>query len=375
MLKIVADSYIPFLKGALDRVAQVRYIQGSEIKREHLVDTDALIIRTRTKCNKALLNNTPIKFIASATIGFDHIDTEYCHQNGIKWTNAPGCNSGSVKQYVASAIAEIISREKWQFHNITLGIIGAGNVGKKVENMCKTLGIKTLINDPPRERVEGKGSFTNINELILRSDIITMHVPLINQGIDKTCHLADSTFFSRMKKGSWFINTARGEVADSFALTKSLKNKHIRGAVIDVWENEPEINRELLAASNIATPHIAGYSADGKANGTAMSVRAISKFFNLGLDSWFPPNIPSATNNHFQVNCIGKSLEGIYKEISLFAYNIKQDSDTLKKSPETFEKQRENYPVRREPEHISVELNSCSNSILSIIKNLDYLII
>lgn len=373
MLRIVADSNIPFLKGALDKVAQVNYIQGNEIKREHLVNTDALIIRTRTKCNEILLRNTPVKFIASATIGYDHIDTDYCQNNGIEWTNAPGCNSGSVKQYVASALAEIISRERWLFKDITLGIIGAGNVGTKVENMGKALGIKTLVNDPPRERLEGKGDFTGIDELISKSDIVTVHVPLINQGIDKTYHLANGNFFGKMKKNAWFINTARGEVTDTPALTQSLISKHIAGDVVDVWENEPDINRDLLAASHIATPHIAGYSADGKANGTAMSVRAISRFFNLGLDSWSPPHIPSSKLNQLQINCNNKLPEDIYREISLFAYNINTDSEKLKKSPDTFEKQRENYPIRREPENISVKLNSCSNSISSMIKNLNYL--
>ncbi len=372
MLRIVADSNIPFLKGALDNVAHVNYIQGSEIKREHLVNTDALIIRTRTKCNETLLRNTPVKFIASATIGFDHIDTDYCQKNGIKWTNAPGCNSGSVKQYVASALAEIMCKENWLFKDVTLGIIGAGNVGKKVESLANTLGIKTLVNDPPRERLEGKGNFTEIDELISKSDIVTVHVPLINQGIDKTYHLANSEFFSKMKKNAWFINTARGEVTDTPALTQSLISKHIAGAVVDVWENEPCINRELLRVSQISTPHIAGYSADGKANGTAMSVRAISKFFKLGLDRWFPPHIPTPEQNQLQVNCNNKLPEDIYREISLFAYNINTDSEKLKKSPDTFEKQRENYPIRREPENISVKLNSCSNSISSMIKKLDY---
>jgi erythronate-4-phosphate dehydrogenase len=372
MLKIVVDNKIPFLEGALEKVAQVVYLPGSKITNAHLINADALIVRTRTKCNEALLKGTSVKFIASATIGYDHIDNEYCNANGISWTNAPGCNSGSVKQYIASAIAEIIKVENKSFGDITLGIIGVGNVGSKVNDLAKALGIRTLLNDPPRERIEGKHGYTDIDTLIAQSDIITMHVPLTIDGIDKTFHIANSKFFAKMKKGSWFINTSRGEVMETQTVINALENKHINGAIIDVWENEPNIDSNLLNLAYIATPHIAGYSADGKANGTAMSVRAVSKFFNLGLDSWQPENVPQPKQDELNLHCKDKSKEQVFCELSNFAYNIKIDSDSLKKSPETFELQRENYPIRREPENLDIIAKDASTPLKDMIQGLGY---
>lgn len=372
MLKIVADSKIPFLEGALEGVAQVVYLPGGKITREHLMDADALITRTRTKCNEVLLKGTSVKIIASATIGYDHIDTAYCDAHGIKWTNAPGCNSGSVRQYIASALAEIITKENKRFEDITLGIIGVGNVGSKVAAMANTLGIKTLLNDPPRERNEGNDMFTDIDTLIAQSDIITMHVPLSHQGIDKTFHLANASFFAKMKRGAWFINTSRGEVMETQALINALESKHLAGAVIDVWENEPNIDLKLLKLAHLATPHIAGYSADGKANGTAMSVQSISKFFNLGMDNWKPSNIPQAPKTKLEIDCNPKSREEIFAELSNFAYNIGFDSNMLKNSPETFEQQRESYPIRREPENLMVIAKGTSNLAMTMIQSLGY---
>jgi erythronate-4-phosphate dehydrogenase len=372
MIKIVVDNKIPLIQGVLDDVAIVKYISGNLIKREDLFDTDAIIIRTRTKCNEALLKGTSVKFIASATIGFDHIDTNYCDANGIKWTNAPGCNSGSVKQYIASALAEIIGIEKKSFEDITIGIVGVGNVGSKVADMARALGIKTLLNDPPRERIEGKGNFIDIETLIAQSDIITMHVPLSHQGIDKTFHLVNADFFVNMKRGAWFINTSRGEVMETQSLKNAIESKHLSGAVIDVWENEPNIDLDLLKITHLSTPHIAGYSADGKANGTAMSVQAISKFFKLGMDGWQPKFVPQPVQSELVIDCKSKSKEDIFREISLFAYNISIDSDKLKGSPETFELQRENYPIRREPENLTIIAKNLSYTQEVLIQNLGY---
>jgi erythronate-4-phosphate dehydrogenase len=371
MLKIVADNKIPFLEGALEKVAQVVYLPGSDISRDHVIDADALILRTRTKCDEALLKGTSVKLIASATIGFDHIDTNYCEANGIMWTNAPGCNSGSVKQYIASAISEFIRIEKKSFKDLTLGVIGVGNVGSKVAGLGKVLGIRTLLNDPPRERNEGKGAFTVIETLVSQSDIISVHVPLSYAGIDKTFHFADGNFFSRMKRDAWFVNTSRGEIAETQALINALESGHLSGAVIDVWENEPDIDQKLLKLAYIATPHIAGYSADGKANGTAMSVQAISRFFRLGMDYWQPDIVPDAAQNNFEIDCQGKSKEEIFCELSIFDYNIKSDSDGLKKSPEAFELQRETYPIRREPVNLKVEIEG-EESCSELIRDLGY---
>ena len=237
-------------------------------------------------------SGTNVRFIGTATIGFDHIDTQYCNKNNIRWTNAPGCNSSSVQQYIASALLTVASGFRFSLREKTLGIIGVGNVGSKVAKLGKILGMNVLLNDPPRARKEGYKEFTGIERILKEADIITVHVPLTMTGEDKTYHLFDDINFSKMKKGSWFFNSSRGEVAETLALKKVLGSSVLGGAVIDVWENEPDIDTDLLSKVFAATPHIAGYSTDGKANGTAMVVNYLSSFFSLPLENWYPGNVP-----------------------------------------------------------------------------------
>ncbi|MFW6227299.1 MAG: 4-phosphoerythronate dehydrogenase PdxB [Bacteroidota bacterium] len=370
-MKIVADKNIPFLKGALDQICQMVYLPGSEIKKEHVKDADALIVRTRTKCNQELLEGTSVKFIASATIGFDHIDTEFCRDNRIAWTNAPGCNASSVKQYIASALAEIIQRKKLKFRDITIGIIGVGNVGSRIEHMARVLGMNVLLYDPPRQRKEQLKEFASLAYLQEFSDIITLHVPL-NLREDRTFHMVDDPFLSRMKKGAWIINSSRGEVIDTPALIKALHTDHLSGAVIDVWENEPRINRQLLEMALLTTPHIAGYSVDGKAKGTSMSVNAGSDFFHLGMDNWYPSRLPKPASDSMVIDCSETLEEEIFIQSSRFAYDIVRDSDELKNNPEKFEKLRSNYPVRREPENLRVKMNQKTDQCAGLLRALGF---
>jgi len=372
MIKIVADHKIPFLRGALEGVALVDYRPAAEISHEHLKNADALLIRTRTPCNEKLLAGTPVRFIATATIGHDHIDKEYCEVHNIRWTNAPGCNASSVGQYVASALAYISGRHEKPLHDLTIGIIGAGNTGSMVELLASTLGMEILLNDPPRQKKEGPKDFTDLETLLEKSDIVTLHIPLEQSPENNTFHLAGKDFFDLMKKGAWFINTSRGEVADTTAILDAIHNKQIGGTVLDVWEDEPDINPELLELSDIATPHIAGYSADGKANGTALSVQAISNFFGFGLGDWYPDNIPLPANFNASFTCRNKKRQDIFRELSLLSYNIMQDSDTLKKNPQTFERQRENYPLRREPGAYELKIFQCDNEKMKFIRELGF---
>ena len=363
MIKIVADNKIPFLKGVLDKIAEVSYFPGREIDHEHVRNADALIVRTRTKCNEKLLGGSPVKYIATATIGYDHLDIEYLRRKGIRWSNAPGCNSGSVKQYIASALAYITTLAGKRFGELSLGIIGVGHVGKKVEHLARTLGINVLLNDPPRERMEGGGSFVDLERLLRDADIVTMHVPLNITGRDKSLHLADQGFFGKMKEGAWFINTSRGEVTDTGALTNALRKGHLSGSVLDVWENEPHIDMELLALAGIATPHIAGYSLDGKANGTAQSVREISRFFGLGMDNWYPDNIPAPDNGMVKIKMNDLVKEQLFQKIFYHTYNIKADSLRLKSDPGSFEHLRDYYPPRREFGAYSLDFKGLSEDL------------
>ncbi|MBK7981594.1 MAG: 4-phosphoerythronate dehydrogenase PdxB [Ignavibacteriae bacterium] len=349
-MKIIADDKIPFLKGVFEPVADIDYYSGKEINSEIVKNADALITRTRTKCNEELLDGSSIKLITTATIGYDHIDTKYCEENNIKWFNAPGCNSGSVKQYITSALFTIAEKEKFNLADKTIGIVGVGNVGSKIQNVAEALGMKILLNDPPRERKEGGKNFCSLDKIKNESDIITFHVPLNKNGIDKTYQLADDLFFDQLKKKPIIVNSSRGEVVKTSSLKNAIKEGKISNVILDVWENEPEIDLELLDIVDIATPHIAGYSADGKANGTSVCVNAINEYFNLGLTkNWFPENVPIAKNgNEISVNTKNKSEQNIFADIIFSTYKILEDDMRLRISPQTFEKQRGDYPIRRE---------------------------
>ena len=340
-IKIIIDKNIPYIKGALDRKAEVEYLTYKEMTPDAVRDADALIIRTRTKCNHNLLDGSRVKIIATATIGYDHIDTKYCNENGIKWVNAPGCNALSVTQYMASVLIHLAEKNNFDLSSKTLGIVGVGNVGSRVAKLAEGFGMQVLLNDPPRARVEGSHQFVSLKEIAENADIIAFHPFLNFEGIDKTFHLADDDFFSSLTRKPIIINASRGEVVETSALKKAIKNGLISDVVLDCWENEPNIDLELLEKVVISTPHIAGYSADGKANATTQSVQSVSRFFNLGSDNWEPNALPDGLKGDFSV----LSFTEFFKK----TYNILSDSDLLKSSPETFEQQRSNYPVRREP--------------------------
>ena len=347
-MRIVADDKIPFLKGALEPYAEVVYIPGKQIKMEMLKDSDALLIRTRTICNENLLEGTSIRFIGTATIGFDQIDTDYCSKNKIIWTNAPGCNSSSVQQYIAAALFRISSEHHFSLKDKTLGIIGVGNVGSKVEKFARSVGMNVLLNDPPRARIEGKKNFHSLNTVLSGSDILTVHVPLNIVGEDQTWHLFNEESFKKIKRGAWFLNSSRGEVSDTYSLKNALNSGMLSGAVIDVWENEPNIDPELLQQAFIATPHIAGYSTDGKANGTSMVVNSLTKYFNLPSENWYPSDVPPPASPYISIDCNNKSEEEIIREAVIHTYNIDKDNSMLRISIQNFEKLRGDYPVRRE---------------------------
>jgi erythronate-4-phosphate dehydrogenase len=371
-LKIVADENIPFLKGALEPFSDVVYLPGNKISREDLIDADALLVRTRTRCNEALLKGTSVKFIGTATIGFDHIDSVWCDSNSIKWTNAPGCNSSSVQQYIATVLLKLAIDRGFELKDKTLCIIGVGNVGSKVERIARIFGMNVLLNDPPRERIEGKGKFVTFDTILRESDIITLHVPLNNEGLDKTRHMFSGGVFDKVAKRPLLINSSRGEVVDTSSLKSALKNDRISGVILDVWENEPDIDRELLSSAYISTPHIAGYSTDGKANGTSMVVNALSAFFNLPLRNWFPGNVPLPHDREITVEGNGKSADKIIGEAVKFTYDVEVDDRNLRLSPETFEKQRGGYRLRREFTSFSVIAGNCDRSIIEKLAQLGF---
>ena len=356
-MKIVCDNKIPFLRGALEPYAEVVYLPGAQTTAEVVKDADALITRTRTICNEALLAGSSVKAIATATIGFDHIDTAWCDANGIAWSNAPGCNSWSVKQYISSVLAVLAQRHGLRLGALTLGVVGVGNVGSKVADVGRAFGMRVLLNDPPRERAEGPGAFTDLDTLLEESDIVTVHVPLTRSGADATWHLFDVGRLARMRPTQILINSSRGPVVDNAALKDTLRKGGLKAAVLDVWEGEPDLDPELVGLLDIATPHIAGYSADGKANGTTMSVRYLAGQLGLPLADWTASGVPAPEQPLcFTLDASGKSTQEVLTEAVLHTYDVRRDSDALRADLGAFERLRGDYMIRREPSAFTLSL-------------------
>lgn len=356
MLRIVADDKIPFLKGALEGRAEVRYLPGGQISRADLAGADALITRTRTRCDRKLLEGSGISFIASATIGYDHIDTAYCEEAGIGWTNAPGCNSSSVQQYLVSALLWLAFHRGLELKNMTLGVIGVGHVGSKVNTAVKALGMKVLLNDPPRARQEGEEGFSPLEQLLEEAHVLSLHVPLNHGGEDNTFHLVNRDFIGGVRKGMVLVNTSRGPVVDEAALMEGIRQSVFSEVILDVFEQEPDLDRDLLEVLSLATPHIAGYSLDGKANGTAMAVQAVSRHFGLGLDHWSPGDLPRPETPELQGDASRVKEQELLWNIYSNTYDISRDDRRLRTSPDSFEQLRGDYPFRREPPAYAVRL-------------------
>lgn len=371
-MKFIIDDKIPYIKGALEPFGEVIYLPGPKTTPEVVKDADAIITRTRTICNEQLLAGSSVQFIATATIGYDHIDTEYCRKAGIQWTNAPGCNSKSVEQYIASALFVLAHRNGFQLKGKTLGVVGVGQVGSKVAHVGELLGMKVLRNDPPRARAEGQENFCSLEEIQKMADLITLHVPLNMQGEDMTYHLADDSFFKGLKRSPVIINSCRGEVLDTPAAKKAVKEGLITGLVIDCWENEPDIDLELMEMADLATPHIAGYSKDGKANGTSQSIQAISRFFGLGIDDWQPQQVELPAQTLIELDGLTLTSEEIVAKAVLATYDIRTDDAALRANPDAFEKLRGDYPLRREFPIYTISAQNVDDQTLKLLKDLGF---
>ena len=339
-MKIVADIDVPFLKGVFEPYGEVVYKKGTDICADDVKDADALILRTRTKCNAELLDGSSVKLIATATIGTDHVDFDYCNSHGIQVHNAAGCNAGGVMQYVFSALYGVAARKGIKIDGGTIGIIGVGNVGKRVEQMARHLGFNILKCDPPRAEAEGPEGFCSLEYLLENSQIVTMHTPLD----ENTRKMANDAFFALMQPGSIFINASRGEVMDEEALKTAFPK--FGAVVIDTWNNEPNIDSDLVEMVDIATPHIAGYSYQGKQNGTAMSVRAVARHFGIeALYDFFPEDEPD--HEPVLLDLTGKN-HGQIAAVFQYNYPIFTDDFRFRMEPQKFEKLRSEYQYRRE---------------------------
>lgn len=340
-MKLVIDKTIPFVEGIFEPYADVLYREGPLIVPEDVVDADAMIIRTRTRCDESLLSGSQVKMIATTTSGTDNIDMDYCHNHGIFVKNAAGCNAGGVANYVFSALYGAAARKSISLKGAKIGIIGLGMTGERVEAMGNALGFNILRYDPLKAKKEWYTHFCTLDELLSEADIVTLHLPLT----DETRGLAGEEFFDKMKPGAFFINTAQGDIVDEIALLRSLDK--LGPIAIDTWSHEPTINTLLMNNVDIATPHIAGYSLQSKQIGTSMAVRSIARFFSIAELYEYFPQTDIVGYQAVKLDVLDKT-QGQIASMIQYNYPIFTDDFLFRMNPTKFEGLRTNYQYRRE---------------------------
>ena len=340
-MKIVIDRAIPFAEGVFEPYATVLYKEGPDICREDLLDADALMIRTRTRCDAALLEGTAVKLIATATASLDNVDQPWCAEHGIYVKNASGCNAGGVTNYVFSALYGTAARKGIPLTGATIGIIGLGSAGTRVEEMGYRLGFKILRYDPLRAASEPYNDFRGLDEVLEGSDIVTMHIP-VN---DTTRWMANADFFAKMRPGAFFINTAQGELGVEDDLIEAIPR--LGPVALDTWCHEPDINRKLMDLVDIATPHIAGYTLQGKQIGTSLAVRSVARYFGIPELYEFFPTTEIVEYQAVGIDAHDKS-QGQIASIIQYNYPIFTDDFMFRLDPGRFSELRANYSYRRE---------------------------
>ncbi len=377
-INIVAGENIPYVKEAFERLGNVTVLPGRAITAAALKDTHVLLVRSIGKVDEALLQGSPVKFVGTASAGVDHIDTSYLNTQNIAFASAAGANANSVAEYVIAALLTLAKQQGFALAGKTVGIVGVGNIGKLVKDKAEALGMHPILNDPPLSET-GQIDHRSLQET-LGCDVITLHTPITTEGPYPTYHLLNEHTFKWMKPSAIFINAARGEVVDSDALMKVITHKQIGPTVLDVWEHEPDIDWNLFEAVTLGTPHIAGHSLDGKANGTFMIYTALCKHLDI-TPTWNPaqslpsPNVPS-----IDVNTYPQSDQEQIQEIVTKIYDIEADyhqmqkllASSSKKRPTLFDALRQNYPVRREFHRSTVKLPKNRSGLRQILGGLGF---
>jgi len=369
-MKIVADANIPFVGECFSSIGEVEVVGGREITAGVVADAEVLLVRSITPVNAELLGGSKVRFVATATIGFDHIDIDYLRRSNIGFASAPGSNANSAAEYVIAGLLEVGRKYGIELEDKSIGIIGVGNVGGRVARKCAALGMAVRLNDPPLQRQSGDAKYLPIEELF-GCDFITLHTPLTFEGEDKTYHLANERFFKLLKEGCVFVNASRGPVVDSGALKSAISAGKLRAVVLDVWEDEPNIDGELLRMVDIGTPHIAGYSLDGKIAGMIMIYRAACEHFGLEAAYKVEDFLPEATVGELKVNPKAQREQDVLMGSVRRIYDIRRDDIRLRgildkradKAGEFFDSLRREYPVRREFQNTRVVLESPCASV------------
>jgi erythronate-4-phosphate dehydrogenase len=361
---ILADENIPCVREVFGCLGEVVTMPGRTMTRETAREAEVLLVRSVTRVGRELLEGTRIRFVATATIGFDHVDLAYLATRGIGFAAAPGSNAQSVAEYVTAALLVLESRGQVELGKSTLGIVGVGNVGSRVARLAQALGMRVLLDDPPRARAEGSASFVSLESICAEADVITFHVPLSSDGPDATWHLIDHDLLGRIRPGAILLNTSRGGVHDTRALTAARGAGRPGGLVLDVFEAEPRIDPELVALADLATPHIAGYSFDGKVAGTRLIFEAVGRFF--GQEAGWPDGVPPAEELVFRLDR-PEPLRAVRA-----AYDIEADDARLREVMQSptdtdrargFDQLRKQYPRRREFGRWRVQLEGPAVSV------------
>ncbi|MEB7922540.1 4-phosphoerythronate dehydrogenase PdxB [Atlantibacter hermannii] len=364
-MKILVDENMPYARDLFARLGEVTAVPGRPIPVEELDDADALMVRSVTKVNSQLLDGKNVRFVGTATAGTDHVDQDYLAQAGIAFSAAPGCNAIAVVEYVFSALLMLAERDGFQLTDRTVGIVGVGNVGGRLQKRLEALGVRTLLCDPPRAANGEPGDFQPLDKLVEEADILTFHTPLYKDGPYKTWHLADEALISRLKPGAILINACRGAVVDNAALLKCLEAGQKLSTVLDVWEPEPDLNVVLLEKVDIGTAHIAGYTLEGKARGTTQVFEAYSAFIGkpqqIALDTLLP------APEFGRITLHGPLDQATLKRLVHLVYDVRRDDAPLRKVAGVageFDKLRKHYLERREWSSLFVQCDDASAAAL-----------
>ncbi len=380
IVKIIVDENMPYAREAFSTLGEVVSLPGRAITPADVRDATIVAVRSMTKLNAALLGGSSVRYVGTATIGTDHMDLAWLDSVGIRHCSAPGCNADSVADYVTATLLHVAERQGVTLEGKPLGVVGCGNVGSRVARRGRALGMRVLENDPPLARKTGDPRYRPLDELF-EADYLTCHTPLTREGEDATWHLADATFFARMRPDAVFMNAGRGSVADGAALLDALDRKRIAGAALDVWEGEPKVSIELADRVYIATPHIAGHSFDGKVNGTVQVYRQITEWLGEA-PTWTtegllpPPDVP-----RLELDTTGRSDEDILREAVQAVYPLLRDDDAMRQSlalsSETeraaaFDRLRKNYPYRGEFSGTTVALKNAAPRLVEKFRGLTF---
>ncbi|WP_267436279.1 4-phosphoerythronate dehydrogenase PdxB [Erwinia psidii] len=367
MLKIIVDENMPYAHELFSRTGKVVSVPGRPVPQAELDDADGLMVRSVTAVNAELLRGKSVRFVGSATAGTDHIDEAWLQQQGIAFSAAPGCNAIAVVEYVLSALLSLAERDGFQLHDRSVGIVGVGNVGRRLQARLQALGIRTLLCDPPRADRGDKEDFLPLSTLVREADILTFHTPLFRQGPYRTLHLADEALLRALKPGTILINACRGPVVDNAALLNVLQQGRDLSVILDVWEPEPELSLPLLEKVDIATPHIAGYTLEGKARGTTQVFEAWSAFLGqpqqVALDTLLPAPEFGCVTLH------GEVTQAALKRLVHLVYDVRRDDAPLRKGAARsgeFDRLRKHYQERREWSSLQVICDSQQAATLLI---------